>query len=92
MTKRPTNHLELTENEERILAAAFRENHDVTQRYLGQLMNGAPDPHTHNEALIKEGISTGVFRAVLELRGHNVGDFTADYQPKIGIVRITKST
>ena len=84
--------MELTEDEARILATAFRENHEVTQRYMDQITKGAPDRHILNEALLKEGISTGVLRAVLELRGHNVGDFTAEYQPKTGTVRITKST
>jgi hypothetical protein len=84
--------MELTEDEARILATAFRENHEVTVRYMDQITKGAPDRHIHNEALLKEGISTGVLRAVLELRGHNVGDFTAEYQPKTGTVRITKST
>jgi hypothetical protein len=87
--KLPTD-LGLTDDENRILAAAFRENHEVTQRYMGQILTGPPDPHTHNEALLKEGISTGVLRAVLELRGHNVSDFAAEYQPDTGTVRITK--
>ena len=84
--------MELTEDEDRILSAAFRENHEITQRYMDQLTKGVLDRHIHNEALLKEGISTGVLRAVLELRGHNVGDFTAQYQPDTGTVRITKST
>jgi hypothetical protein len=88
-TKRPID-LELTEDEERILAAAFRENHEVTQRYMGQLTKGPADPHTHNEALLKEGISTGVLRAFLEVRGHNATHFAAEYQPDSGTVRITK--